>query len=363
MTVLSNATGTGIVQLVQSRLGDKKQYASATDTGDGSSTIFKLPDMNIVSSSVTCTVAGVAKSETTHWTLDYSTGWFTFLSAPANEAAIIWIYQWRMFPDTDVKYAINAAIDYVGNEGGFYQVYYDDDASGDTTTVDFPLPPRTAKVIRVDFEDSSGTITKKDNWETYPTNSYTKTAHTSDYLATTAATTLTFSAATGTDGITAYDVLKDAASNELVQVTSIDSSTAVTVTRGYRSTTATTHASAATWTKWNDRILHFTTAPDTGTIHLTLQRRPAHLSSDSDTLEYTSGMPERALEPIVLYSCYHLINSRVAPRAFDDRAHQTQEGTLRADYIQDIAVNMKLQCDAIISKMRPRPHTGRVRGW
>lgn len=356
-TVLSNgATGTGLVEQVQSRLTDFTQRGSASDTGDGTTTVFKLPDANINAASVSCSVAGSAKTETTHWTLDYNSGWFTFLSAPALAEAILWSYSYRIWTPAMVKTAINASIDYLA--GDFYTVGYDDNIVPDSTTKEFALPPDTMKVIRVERSSDGNTWTREDEWSMRSTNTYQVTAHTSDYLATTGATTLTLASGNGAS-VTPGDVLKDAASNELVKAASISTDT-LTVTRGHRSTTATTHASAATWTKWSDKLLYFLNAPASGYLRVTVSKRAQRLVNDSDTLEYTAGMSPRAQEPIILYSCWHLLNQRVPLRVRDNLiARASDEYVITPAQLTQAADRFWYMFQSHVEHEKPRPQAGR----
>lgn len=61
-------------------------------TGDGEETEFTLAYHPATASSYTIYVDGVAKTKTTHYTLDEDTGVITFLTAPANGSAITATY-------------------------------------------------------------------------------------------------------------------------------------------------------------------------------------------------------------------------------------------------------------------------------
>ena len=65
--------------------GKKKQEFM----GDGTATIYQLAESNIDADLVTCTIDGVTKTETTHFTVNRTTGKVTFISAPADESEVI----------------------------------------------------------------------------------------------------------------------------------------------------------------------------------------------------------------------------------------------------------------------------------
>jgi hypothetical protein len=352
--LLSDTTNNnGIIQLVQQELSDFKQAGAASMTGDGITLRFKLPDA-CIETGVGCTVGGALKSETTDWTLDYDSGWFTFTSAPALGAALLWNYTCRQWSKTQYKTSINAAIDYCAK--GFYSVAYDNSTITDGTTKDFPLPPRTDKVRRV-VVNSAGLDSHEDEWMIVPSPSCTVTAHTANFLSTTTATTLQLASGNGLS-VSVGDVLKDAAQNELVQVATQVSADTFTVTRGYRSTTAVTHASAATWNKWGEKILHFPVAPNAGSLKLTYVKRPSHLSADADTLEYTSGMPEWALEPIIYYAAFKLMGQYSTSNMKNGK--YVAEGDYDPARMMNRASQYKLMADAALASLRMRPMPGRA---
>lgn len=70
--------------------GDTNRKIHVDFTGDASTTIFQMPvdTYPILESSYTIKIAGVTKTETTDYALDKETGTITFVSAPANAAAI-----------------------------------------------------------------------------------------------------------------------------------------------------------------------------------------------------------------------------------------------------------------------------------
>lgn len=345
------------------RLSNYTQFSSWTGTGDGSATTYKLQDAPVISGTESVVVNDVALDEDTSlpvasgdYYLDDDTGWLVFGTAPVLGHTIVVTYRYRLWDDAMVTEIINSGIDYCFGE--FYVIGYDDDTVTDSTNKDYVLPPNTEKVIRVEYSTDLSTWTKKDDWEIRPTNTYTLTAHTSDYLSTTTATTLTLASGHGLR-VTVGDVLKDAAQNELVPVTAISTDT-LTVTRGYRSTTATTHASAATWTKWNEKELHFYSAPGTGYLRITAQKRSPGLTNVTDTLEYTAGLPSRAVEPLVDYACWMLLSQRIPERIRSDVIPRAQgEYVISPNQLLQVAGYFRLLLDSHLSRLRMRPIPGR----
>jgi type 1 fimbria pilin len=367
-----STTLTNLIDSVNSRLSNFVQFASFQGWGDGSATTYKLNDAPIISGSESVTVDSSALSEDTslpvtaaYYYLDDDTGWIVFGTAPTSKvkgtdaANITVTYRYRMWSDTQVTEAINAAVDFLFPN--FYIVGFDDDTVTNGTAVDYPLPPETEKVMGVlhcSTNTSSSEWDKLDEWDVRRTNSYQVTAHTSDYAALATDTTLTLASGSGRY-VTIGDVLKDAASNELVQVSSISTDT-LTITRGYRSTTATTHASAATWTKWNDRYLHFASAPASGYLRLNVQKRSTGLTSASDTLEYTAQLPARAAEAIVLYSCWFLLSQRIPVRVRNDVVPRASgEWVITVEDMIDAASLFNTMFQMQLPHLRMRPVTGR----
>lgn len=357
-----------LISAVNDKLQNYTAFASFSGTGDGSATTYKLKEAPIVSASESVVVNSVALTEDTSlpvtagtYYLDDDTGWLVFGTAPTNGHTIAVTYRYKLWSDDWVTEEINNGIDYLF--GDFYVVGWDDDTVTDSTNNEYALPPSTEKVMGVEWSSTNTSTTtwyKKDNWETRPTNTYTVTADTSDYLSTTTATTLALAAGSGVS-VTIGDVLKDAASAELVHVTGI-STDDLTVTRGYRSTTATTHASAATWNKWNDKILHFSSAPGAGYLRLRTQKLSGGLSSTTDTLEYTALLPARAKEPLVLYACWKLLFNRIPDRLRHDIVPRAAgEWVVTPNQLMQGAASFKALLDMHVNRMRQRPVTGRSR--
>lgn len=80
------------ISQLRSQVGDTKRRVHVDWTGDGTTTVFKLPDETfpILDDATTYTVklATVAQTETTHYTLDKVTGTLTMITAPTNGTAL-----------------------------------------------------------------------------------------------------------------------------------------------------------------------------------------------------------------------------------------------------------------------------------
>jgi hypothetical protein len=64
-------------------------------TGDGSTTVFVLDHTYVSSGTLLVYLNGVLKTETTHYTVNYTTGTITFLTAPGSAVAITASYRFR----------------------------------------------------------------------------------------------------------------------------------------------------------------------------------------------------------------------------------------------------------------------------
>ena len=93
--------------LVNRRLGNHLQWAAATDEGDGASTLFRLPNQNIVTSTLIVQVDGSNATGS----LDEESGWYTFVAAPALSTVLTFEYAYVVWLDVRVDEAINSAID------------------------------------------------------------------------------------------------------------------------------------------------------------------------------------------------------------------------------------------------------------
>lgn len=326
----------------------------AVQTGDGVKTIYTLPDQNIVAGLSAVTVAAVAYTEVTtapgatEYVIDDDIGKLTFGVAPTLGAEIICYYESRRFSEEMVQKAINLAIHSAYPE--FHVYGYDTHLTGVVDTQDYVLPPNIETVTRVEVYNTSWGINR--DWEVKNRPAYSVTAHTSDYLDATDSTTLVLASGHGYD-VDVGDVLLDG--TEAIYVSAVSSDT-LTVTRGYADTTAATHSAAASWELWSDKYLHFHKIPYAGAFRITYVGRGAALSSDSDTLESTSGLPTRARAYLVSYAVWSLLKSAEAQRVFDDRAHNSQgTGGTRVYELTNTAQSWqaKWQYEKSVNRMRP----------
>ena len=80
------------ISQLRSQVGDTKRRVHVDWIGDGTTTVFKLPDETfpILDDTTTYTVklATVAQTETTHYTLDKVTGTLTMITAPTSGTAL-----------------------------------------------------------------------------------------------------------------------------------------------------------------------------------------------------------------------------------------------------------------------------------
>lgn len=265
-------TLSGLREMVNRKLGNHLQWASATDTGDGSTTLFRLPHQNVVESSLVVSEDGV---EADYGTLDEDSGWYQFSTAPGDAVALVFTYSYRHWSDTQVNEALNSAI---------YELFG-----------------------RFYVENTS-------EFETDGSQEY-------------AAVDVSAAALAYEDRIKRVELWSDP---HWVKV------------EGWR-----------VMHKADVKYLHFETAPVSGyTVRVTYITHAGELSGDS-TLLTSTGLPERAKEPVYLYACAELLTSRIAPDLRDDRAHNTQnENRIKTYEIVNNAQFFRAQAELKASKIR-----------
>lgn len=103
-------------------------------------------------------------------------------------------------------------------------------------------------------------------------------------------------------------------------------------------------------------------APVTGyTLRITFVTRPTNLTSGSDTLETTAGLPARAEEPLVDYACAELLGDPLARRILADRAHNTQnENAVKSYEIENAARVFRARAELKAQKLRMEPLKARL---
>ena len=227
--------------------------------------------------SLTCTVADVAN---TSFTMDFDTGWFEFDSAPDDEAAIVWNYQWVHWSKDDVVDAINYGI-----ESLFPAFYVNDlDTSLSTTsgTYEYELPELTEAVKGVD-------------WRSTSTSPWVRLKR---YR---------------------YDIVRDG-------------------------TTA---------------YLRFHNNPATGSLRVHIVQRAARLAEDSDTFA-DIGLPETAEHPTILFAAYWLLSERYARRLNSDIALATQgEGPQMPEQVRAGLAHIYFFYNMVVQKNRMAPWSTR----
>jgi hypothetical protein len=137
-------------------MGNYPMRVSSVASGDGVQTVFMLPDGNLEEGSISVYVDDVLKTITTHYTIDYTTGELTFLSAPADGTDNIEVnYYVQPFMLDQVDAAINQ---------GIYRVWPSvAKTKTDTTTItpasttyEYALPADCAYLKRVDYSSADG---------------------------------------------------------------------------------------------------------------------------------------------------------------------------------------------------------------
>ena len=92
------------VATVRLLAADPEYHDRATETGDGATAEFRVPQSPVVAGSATVTVAGVVKTEGVDYTFDLPIGLCTFLagSIPPAGAAVVISYRHTLLSDADL---------------------------------------------------------------------------------------------------------------------------------------------------------------------------------------------------------------------------------------------------------------------
>lgn len=93
----------GTVAAVRALVNDKPQWASVTETGDGSTKQYQLPYAPVKALSQAVYVAGVLQTVTTHYTIDTDLGLVTFVTAPGSGVTVLVEYQYYVLSDADIQ--------------------------------------------------------------------------------------------------------------------------------------------------------------------------------------------------------------------------------------------------------------------
>lgn len=102
----------------------------------------------------------------------------------------------------------------------------------------------------------------------------------------------------------------------------------------------------------SDVILHFASAPASGTMKVHLVTRQDQLASRDDSIT----LPVRAVPAIISYACYHLLNQSQAPRLRSDIAVATVGGGNLSPRQMNDASNsfyLRFQMSKAANRMRP----------
>ncbi len=101
--------------------------------------------------------------------------------------------------------------------------------------------------------------------------------------------------------------------------------------------------------------LQFHDNPNSGSIRAILIKRAARLVDDTDTLA-DIGLPETAAHPIILFACYWLLTEKLAKRLNSDIAIATQgEGALLPEQLQRGIAHMKFLYEVVLQRNRMAP--------
>ena len=103
---------TDLVSRVRLELGDMPTQFTFTATGDGTTKSFDLKVKPVENTTLLVTVAGAAIANPAGYTIQQDLGIVTFVTAPANNAAISVVgTHYRYFTDTDITRFVNTAVE------------------------------------------------------------------------------------------------------------------------------------------------------------------------------------------------------------------------------------------------------------
>jgi len=112
-------------------LRDSVRKATEEFFGNGLINLWELNENNIVVDSIVISIDGILLLST-EYTVDYSLGFITFDSAPADETIVTIMYQYTRYTDNLLAYCLKRSIDTIE---GIYSVGYATSGSGITLGV------------------------------------------------------------------------------------------------------------------------------------------------------------------------------------------------------------------------------------
>lgn len=150
---------------LRNQVGDTRRRTHVDWTGDGTTTVYQLPDETFPvldqAGTYTLKVAGSAQTENTHYSLDKNTGTIVFLTtAPTNGQAVTWDGSAVYLTDASWLEIINSTIRSLGDD--FFKEFVDTAGTATANMLSLSLAALQANCIAV-YEFQRRTATT-DNW-------------------------------------------------------------------------------------------------------------------------------------------------------------------------------------------------------
>jgi len=351
MTVLLS----DLIALVDSELENRVQRGSASFEGDGESVAFLVAPLGgeiIDDATFDVLISGTT---TTALTMDFESGVCVMDSAPTSVQTVAWEFNWKRWPETLVKQAINSAI-----ENLFPALYvsttYTIATDGTTSEYAMPVGPDNASKTITSSSVAAATV-------------ITCVAH-----GFSTGTVVTIAGHTGSTPALSgdYEVTRTGADTFTVPVTVSVAGTGGTASRpatvefvtGIDSRTSTSDpwkrlSRAKRYEIFRDEgtiTARFYSVPGSGYIRAHCVCRPTRLTALTDSIESVSGLPTRAQDPIVSYACWYLLTQKMAPRVRSDVGVVTQgQGALMPSQMQYGAQGYMMRFQFQLASLRMSP--------
>ena len=154
---------------LRSEVGDTRRRVHVDWIGDGTTTVFQLPDdcfpVYDLAGSYLIKLAGVTKTETTDFTLDKEAGTLVMLAAPGNGVALTFDGSAVYLQDTSWLQVINDTIYSLGDD--FWKEFVDTTITTTASALSISLASARPKCIAIyEFQHR---VNSSENWQTVET--------------------------------------------------------------------------------------------------------------------------------------------------------------------------------------------------
>lgn len=91
------------IESVRLKTSDKSTLVREVRTGNGVQTIYQLDHRPLLAGTLAVYINDVAQTLTTDYTVDEDNGWVTFVTAPAANDEVVFLYYWSLFTDEEIE--------------------------------------------------------------------------------------------------------------------------------------------------------------------------------------------------------------------------------------------------------------------